>query len=123
MNPIIAALATNPAVGAAAQQIFKELTPVVSRGLRHMRPGFFAPVFAPGLLVSCFAAGIAVGWFTAPRKGAVMRRKVIEGAQHWYESVSRRAHEKGHEALVWARSHSHEGDAHSHEGDNPSQTH
>ncbi len=118
MLPIIAALAANPAVGVAAQQLLKELTPVVQRGLRHMRPGLFAPVFAPGLLVSCFAAGVAVGWFTAPRKGAVMRRKVRERVEGWYQAASTGARTKGHEVLEWARAHEGEG-----EGDSPSVTH
>jgi hypothetical protein len=108
MNPIIAALAANPAVGVATQQLFKELTPLVQRGIRQLRPGFFAPVLAPGLLVSCFAAGVAVGWFTAPRKGAVMRRKVRESVEGWYKAASSGARAKGHEVIEWARSH--EGD-------------
>ncbi len=114
MIPIIAALAANPAVGVAAQQLFKELAPVVQRGIRQMRPGFFAPVFAPGLLVSCFAAGMAVGWFTAPRKGAVMRRKVRERALAWYRAASDGARAKGHDMVAWARAHEGDGAPMSH---------
>lgn len=103
MHPIIAALATSPAVGVAVQQAVKELTPVVRSGFRHFRPSFFAPVGGPVLLTSAFAAGVAVGWFTAPRRGAVMRRKVRDGVSSALRELNQRARLKRQNLLAWAR--------------------
>ncbi len=106
MIPIIAALAASPAVQAAAQQAIRELTPAIKHGLRALRPGLLAPVVAPSLLVSCFAAGVAVGWFTAPRRGAVMRRKVRDSLSRAATSVGERAKLQRENLLSWAKAQS-----------------
>jgi hypothetical protein len=106
MIPIIAALAASPAVQAAAQQAIRELTPAVRHGLKALRPGFLAPVVAPSLLVSCFAAGVAVGWFTAPRRGAVMRRKVRDTVSKAATTVGERAKLQRENLLAWAKAQS-----------------
>src|SRR5262245_53940699 len=103
MVPIIAALAANPAVGVAAQQAIKELTPVAKRALRMVSPSLFAGWGAPVLLTSCFAAGVAVGWFTAPRRGAVMRRKVRDAVSAQVNELSARARKQSQNVLTWAR--------------------
>lgn len=106
MIPIIAALAASPAVQAAAQQAIRELTPAVKHGLKALRPGFLAPVVAPSLLVSCFAAGVAIGWFTAPRRGAVMRRKVRDTLGRAVTNVGERARVEREKVLAWAKAQS-----------------